>query len=53
MQVADRIGAIEPGKLADLVAVNFDPLAEPDLFDDPQRVVLVVKNGEIVKDARK
>ena len=53
MGVADRLGSIEVGKLADLVAVDFDPLAEPDLFDDPSRVVLVVKGGRIVKDTRK
>jgi imidazolonepropionase-like amidohydrolase len=53
MRVDDRLGSIEPGKLADLVAVDFDPLAEPELFDDPDRVVLVVKGGEIVKDTRK
>ncbi|MBL1082686.1 amidohydrolase family protein [Streptomyces actinomycinicus] len=53
MRVADRIGSVESGKLADLIAVDFDPLAEPELFDDPDRVVLVVKGGRIVKDTRK
>jgi imidazolonepropionase-like amidohydrolase len=53
MRVADRIGSIEVGKLADLVAVDFDPLTQPELFDDPDRVVLVVKAGKIVKDSRK
>lgn len=53
MRVADKIGSIEAGKLADLVAVDFDPLDEPGLFDDPSRVVLVVKGGQVVKDIRK
>jgi imidazolonepropionase-like amidohydrolase len=53
MRVDDRIGAVTPGRYADLVAVDFDPLAEPALFDDPSRVVLVVRGGEIVKDTRK
>ncbi|HEY3606934.1 MAG TPA: amidohydrolase family protein [Pseudonocardiaceae bacterium] len=53
MRVADRIGSIEIGKCADLIAVDFDPLARPELFDNPDRVVLVVKGGEIVKDTRK
>lgn len=53
MRVADKIGSIETGKFADLVAVDFDPLAEPHLFGDPSRVVLVVKGGKIVKDIRK
>ena len=47
-----NIGTVEPGKRADLIAVTGDPLSEPDLFDDPQRVVLVIKNGQIVKDLR-
>lgn len=48
----DRLGTLEPGKLADLIVVNGDPLAEPELFDDADRIVLVVKNGEVVKDSR-
>lgn len=53
MRVADKIGSIETGKLADLIAVDFDPLSQPELFRDPDRVILVVKGGEIVKDIRK
>lgn len=53
MRVADKIGSVEVGKFADLVAVDFDPIAHPELFDDPERVVLVVKGGRIVKDTRK
>jgi len=53
MRVADRIGAVEPGRLADMIAVDFDPLDQPECFDDPSRVVLVIKDGRIVKDTRK
>jgi imidazolonepropionase-like amidohydrolase len=49
---ADRLGTIEQSKIADLVAFDGDPLTDPDIFDDPSRVVLVVKDGEIAKDAR-
>jgi imidazolonepropionase-like amidohydrolase len=52
MRVDDRLGTVAPGKLADLIAVTGDPLTEPDLFDDPTRVVLVIKGGQIVKDTR-
>jgi imidazolonepropionase-like amidohydrolase len=47
-----QLGTAEAGKLADLIAVDFDPLAEPEGFDDPDRVRFVVKGGTIVKDNR-
>jgi len=46
------LGTVEAGKKADLIAVSGDPLTDPDLFDDPARVVLVIKNGQVVKDLR-
>jgi imidazolonepropionase-like amidohydrolase len=49
LRVDDRLGTVEAGKLADLVAVRGDPLTEPALFDDPDRIVLVVKDGVIEK----
>lgn len=49
--LVDRLGTLEPGKLADLVAVRGDPLAEIALFNDPRRVELVVKGGEVVHSA--
>jgi imidazolonepropionase-like amidohydrolase len=38
-------GTIEPGKAADLVLVNGDPLADLDLLES---VVMVVKEGRVV-----
>jgi imidazolonepropionase-like amidohydrolase len=52
IRMDDRLGTIEPGKLADVIAVDGDPLADPELFDDPSRVVLVIQNGRVVKDLR-
>jgi imidazolonepropionase-like amidohydrolase len=46
------LGTVDAGKLADMIAVDGDPLTEPELFDDPSRVVLVVKDGRIAKDLR-
>jgi imidazolonepropionase-like amidohydrolase len=46
---ADRVGAIEPGKFADLVAVGGDPIAD---ISELQRVRFVMKNGLVIKDDR-
>ena len=42
---ADRIGAIEAGKLADIIAVDGDPMKD---VKDLQKVRFVMKGGEIV-----
>ncbi|MHB8508917.1 MAG: metal-dependent hydrolase family protein [Candidatus Dormibacteria bacterium] len=49
LRIADRLGSIEVGKTADLVAVDGDPLADPWLFDDPTRITLVVQSGRVGK----
>ena len=46
--IEEHVGAIEPGKLADLVAVDGDPLAEPELLADRDRIWLVLQLGEPV-----
>src|SRR5271170_6631195 len=43
----DKIGAIEPGKFADLVAVAGDPLAD---VSELERVRFVMKGGEVVRN---
>jgi imidazolonepropionase-like amidohydrolase len=46
--LAEHIGTIEPGKLADLVVVDGDPLAQPELLCDRSRIWLVLRLGEPV-----
>jgi imidazolonepropionase-like amidohydrolase len=43
----DRIGAVEPGKFGDLVAVAGDPIAD---ITELERVRFVMKGGQVVKN---
>ena len=43
----EKVGALEPGKYADLIAVEGDPLAG---ISSLQQVKFVMKGGEVVKD---
>ena len=44
----DKLGTIEPGKLADLVLVDGDPLADISILRDRNRIVRVFKEGRPV-----
>jgi imidazolonepropionase-like amidohydrolase len=46
---SDKIGSIQPGRYADLVAVHGDPLTDIKLL---QRVTFVMKGGVVYEDAR-
>ena len=43
----DRIGAVEPGKFADLVAVAGDPIAD---ITELERVAFVMKGGQVIRN---
>jgi imidazolonepropionase-like amidohydrolase len=43
----DRVGAIDPGKFADLVAVAGDPIAD---ISELERVRFVMKDGQVVRN---
>lgn len=44
---SDRVGTLEPGRFADVVAVSGDPLADPHVLE---RVRFVMKGGEVIKN---
>ena len=46
------LGTVEPGRLADLVVVDGNPLADLKLLLEPERIHLVLKGGEIAVDRR-
>ena len=45
------IGTLEPGKLADLLLVEGDPLGDIALLQDKARISLIMQSGRIHKNA--
>jgi imidazolonepropionase-like amidohydrolase len=51
LNAADRLGTVEPGKLADLIVTAENPIDHIGLFEDGlKNVVMVVQGGAVVKD---
>jgi imidazolonepropionase-like amidohydrolase len=51
LQMADQLGTIEAGKLADLLVVDGDPLEDITVLQDRKNLLAIVKDGQFVKDA--
>ena len=51
LRMDDKVGTIEPGKLADLVVLNKDYFTVPEVEIKQIRSVMTVVNGRIVHDA--
>jgi imidazolonepropionase-like amidohydrolase len=47
--LAHRIGTVEEGKVADLIVIDGQPLDDVTLFQDPKRVLLVMRDGTVRK----
>jgi imidazolonepropionase-like amidohydrolase len=43
----DRVGAVEPGKFADIIAVSADPVAD---ISELERVRYVMKGGQVIRN---
>jgi imidazolonepropionase-like amidohydrolase len=48
----DRVGTLEPGKLADVVITHTDPLSDIRSLEQTTNIALVMKGGQLVKDIR-
>jgi len=48
----DRVGTLEPGKLADVVVAKTDPLKDIRSLENTENIAVVMKDGKIVKDRR-
>jgi imidazolonepropionase-like amidohydrolase len=48
LDMTDQIGTLEPGKLADLIVVDGDPLQDISILRDRQNILMVYKGGREV-----
>lgn len=47
--LGEDLGSIAPGKTADVIAMNANPLANPDSLARADKVIFVMKGGEVFK----
>lgn len=52
LKIDDKLGTIEKGKLADIIISKKDPIAHIKSLGNPDNIVLVMKDGKIIKDLR-
>jgi imidazolonepropionase-like amidohydrolase len=48
MRMETETGTVEPGKLADLLVVDGDPLADIAILQDRSKLMLVMKDGQVM-----
>jgi imidazolonepropionase-like amidohydrolase len=50
MGMDDKLGTIEPNKLADIITVKGNPLEDIKILQDHNKIKLVIKEGKTVKN---
>ncbi|MBN9388190.1 MAG: amidohydrolase family protein [Chloroflexi bacterium] len=50
LRLDKKLGTLEEGKLADVLVVDGDPLADIKVIQDKAKLVAILKDGEIYKD---
>lgn len=50
MGLGDETGTLEPGKLADLLVVDGDPLADITVLGNPHKLLAIIQGGVAIKD---
>ncbi|WP_414469857.1 metal-dependent hydrolase family protein [Methanobacterium sp. ACI-7] len=50
--IDDKLGTIESGKIADFIISKKDPIANIKSLGNPDNIMLVMKEGNVVKDIR-
>ena len=48
MGLEDEVGVIAPGKLADIVIWNSDPLADITVLQQPSEISTIIKDGRVI-----
>ncbi len=48
LKLDDRIGSLEPGKLADFVVVDGDPLSDITMLQDKGKILVVAVGGQVI-----
>lgn len=52
VHLQDQVGTVEPGKIADLLIIDGDPLADIKILQDRERIAVIIQSGRVYKDAR-
>jgi imidazolonepropionase-like amidohydrolase len=52
LKIANDVGSLKPGKYADILAIDGDPLSDITVLKDKKNIRLVMKGGELYVDRR-